>query len=98
MPETAGQRLPYFPCLFASGRPGGSAGRSSQVQGDLHGDPLSDGPALHAGLRLPEAQAGSISRSPIECQGEILSLPMYPELSDGQIEYVAQAIKEFYAK
>jgi dTDP-4-amino-4,6-dideoxygalactose transaminase len=33
-----------------------------------------------------------------ECQGEILSLPMYPELSDGQIEYVAQTIKEFYAK
>jgi len=33
-----------------------------------------------------------------ECQGEILSLPMYPELSDGQIEYVAQTIKEFYGK
>jgi dTDP-4-amino-4,6-dideoxygalactose transaminase len=33
-----------------------------------------------------------------ECQGEIISLPMYPELSDGQIEYVAQTIKEFYAK
>jgi len=33
-----------------------------------------------------------------ECQSEILSLPMYPELSDGQIEYVAQSIKEFYAK
>jgi dTDP-4-amino-4,6-dideoxygalactose transaminase len=29
---------------------------------------------------------------------EILSLPMYPELSDGQIEYVAQTIKEFYGK
>lgn len=33
-----------------------------------------------------------------QCQGEILSLPMYPELSDGQIEYVSQSIKEFYAK
>jgi dTDP-4-amino-4,6-dideoxygalactose transaminase len=31
-------------------------------------------------------------------QSEILSLPMYPELSDEQIEYTAQAIKEFYAK
>jgi dTDP-4-amino-4,6-dideoxygalactose transaminase len=30
--------------------------------------------------------------------GEILSLPMYPELSDEQIGYVAQAIKEFYTK
>jgi dTDP-4-amino-4,6-dideoxygalactose transaminase len=33
-----------------------------------------------------------------ECMGEILSLPMYPELSDEQIGYVAQSIKEFYAK
>jgi dTDP-4-amino-4,6-dideoxygalactose transaminase len=33
-----------------------------------------------------------------QCMGEILSLPMYPELSNGQIEYVAQSIKEFYAK
>ncbi len=32
-----------------------------------------------------------------ECQGEILSLPMYPELTDEQIEYVAEAIKEFYS-
>jgi len=31
-------------------------------------------------------------------QGEILSLPMYPELTDEQIEYVAQAIREFYEK
>jgi dTDP-4-amino-4,6-dideoxygalactose transaminase len=31
------------------------------------------------------------------CQGEIISLPMYPELSDEQIEYVVGAIKEFYA-
>ena len=30
--------------------------------------------------------------------GEILSLPMYPELSDEQIEYVASTIKEFYDK
>jgi dTDP-4-amino-4,6-dideoxygalactose transaminase len=31
-------------------------------------------------------------------QGEILSLPMYPELSDEQIEYTAQAVKDFYKK
>jgi dTDP-4-amino-4,6-dideoxygalactose transaminase len=31
-------------------------------------------------------------------QGEILSLPMYPEMTDEQIEYVAQAIREFYEK
>jgi len=31
-----------------------------------------------------------------ECMGEILSLPMYPELSDEQIGYVSQSIKEFY--
>jgi dTDP-4-amino-4,6-dideoxygalactose transaminase len=32
------------------------------------------------------------------CMGEILSLPMYPELADEQIEYVAQSIKEFYGR
>ena len=30
--------------------------------------------------------------------GEILSLPMYPELTDEQIAYVADAIKAFYAR
>jgi dTDP-4-amino-4,6-dideoxygalactose transaminase len=30
------------------------------------------------------------------CQEQILSLPMYPELSDEQIAYVAESIKEFY--
>jgi dTDP-4-amino-4,6-dideoxygalactose transaminase len=30
------------------------------------------------------------------CQGEILSLPMYPELAGEQIAYVADSIKEFY--
>jgi len=33
-----------------------------------------------------------------ECQGEILSLPMYPELTDDQISYVADSIKEFFGK
>jgi dTDP-4-amino-4,6-dideoxygalactose transaminase len=33
-----------------------------------------------------------------ECQDEILSLPMYPELADEQISYVADSIKEFYKK
>ncbi|MGB8953592.1 MAG: DegT/DnrJ/EryC1/StrS family aminotransferase [Candidatus Aminicenantales bacterium] len=31
-------------------------------------------------------------------QNEILSLPMYPELTDEMIEYVARAIKDFFAK
>ncbi len=31
-------------------------------------------------------------------QDEILSLPMYPELADAQIEYVAASIREFYEK
>jgi UDP-2-acetamido-2-deoxy-ribo-hexuluronate aminotransferase len=29
---------------------------------------------------------------------EILSLPMYPELTAEEIDYVAAAIKEFYAQ
>jgi len=33
-----------------------------------------------------------------ECQDQILSLPMYPELEDGQIAYVAESIREFYKK
>jgi dTDP-4-amino-4,6-dideoxygalactose transaminase len=33
-----------------------------------------------------------------ECQDEILSLPMYPELADEQISYVLDSIKEFYKK
>jgi dTDP-4-amino-4,6-dideoxygalactose transaminase len=33
-----------------------------------------------------------------ECQGQILSLPMYPELADEQVKYVADAIKSFYAE
>jgi dTDP-4-amino-4,6-dideoxygalactose transaminase len=28
--------------------------------------------------------------------GEILSLPMYPELTDEQIAYVGHCIREFY--
>jgi len=32
------------------------------------------------------------------CQEQILSLPMYPELKDELVGYVADAIKEFYAR
>lgn len=30
------------------------------------------------------------------CQGQIISLPMYPELSEDPIRFVAESIKEFY--
>lgn len=33
-----------------------------------------------------------------QCAKEILSLPMYPELSEDQIRYVVDSIKQFYAK
>jgi dTDP-4-amino-4,6-dideoxygalactose transaminase len=33
-----------------------------------------------------------------ECQDQILSLPMYPELANEQILHVADSIKEFYGK
>lgn len=33
-----------------------------------------------------------------ECQGQILSLPMYPELGVEHIAYVAESIREFYGK
>jgi dTDP-4-amino-4,6-dideoxygalactose transaminase len=32
------------------------------------------------------------------CQDEIISLPMYPELTDGMIAHVVKSIEEFYAK
>ena len=31
-------------------------------------------------------------------QGRILSLPIYPELSDEMIEYVAESIRVFFAR
>jgi dTDP-4-amino-4,6-dideoxygalactose transaminase len=34
----------------------------------------------------------------VEYQSQILSLPMYPELSEEAIKYVCSAIKEFYSK
>jgi len=33
-----------------------------------------------------------------QIMGELISLPMFPELTDEQIEYTAQAIKDFYKK
>jgi dTDP-4-amino-4,6-dideoxygalactose transaminase len=33
-----------------------------------------------------------------ECQDQILSLPMFPELADEQIAHVADSIKEFYGR
>jgi dTDP-4-amino-4,6-dideoxygalactose transaminase len=33
-----------------------------------------------------------------KCASEVLSLPMYPELSEQQIEYVCKTIKEFFRK
>jgi dTDP-4-amino-4,6-dideoxygalactose transaminase len=33
-----------------------------------------------------------------QCQDEILSLPMYPELTEEQISHVTESIKEFYKK
>jgi len=38
-------------------------------------------------FRLPETER--ISK-------EVLSLPMYPELRDDQVEYVIKVIREFY--
>lgn len=32
------------------------------------------------------------------CQDQILSLPMYPELTNGQITYVAESVREFYGQ
>jgi aminotransferase EvaB len=50
--------------------------------------PMNHQKALKLGqFKLPETEA--ISR-------EVLSLPMYPELDDGSVEYVIKAIHDFY--
>jgi dTDP-4-amino-4,6-dideoxygalactose transaminase len=60
---------------------------------------------IHYPIALPFMPAyGYMKHKPADfpmayqCMGEILSLPMYPELSGEQIEYVARAIREFYEK
>jgi len=53
-------------------------------------------------IHLQPAYLGKISLSPGELpisekiSGEIISLPMYPQLSDNQVGYVAEKIKDFY--
>ena len=53
-------------------------------------------------IHLQPAYMGKISLSPGELpisekiSGEIISLPMYPQLSDNQVDYVAEKIKDFY--
>jgi dTDP-4-amino-4,6-dideoxygalactose transaminase len=82
-------------CLRASGR--------DELAENLKSKGISTG--IHYPVALPFMPAYAyLKNKPADfpvahgCMGEILSLPMYPELSDGQIEYVAQAIKDFYTK
>jgi dTDP-4-amino-4,6-dideoxygalactose transaminase len=60
---------------------------------------------IHYPIALPFMPAyGYMKHKPADfpmayqCMSEILSLPMYPELSGEQIEYVARAIREFYER
>jgi len=48
-------------------------------------------------LRQPRPQAGDFPVAE-KAARECLSLPIYPELTDGQIERVASVIKEFFGK
>ena len=43
--------------------------------------------ATHSGMQLPQTEAAA---------AEIVSLPIYPEMSSDQVERVATAVKEFY--
>jgi dTDP-4-amino-4,6-dideoxygalactose transaminase len=61
--------------------------------------------AVHYPVALPFMKAYeylgcSAGEYPVayKCQKEVLSLPMYPELSDDQIGYVAGVIKRFYVE
>ena len=59
--------------------------------------------AIHYPTPLPNLPAyqylgHNVTDFPVatQLQGEILSLPMFPELTSAQIQYVAETIKEFY--
>ena len=39
-------------------------------------------------VRLPETERAA---------AEVVSLPLYPELTEGQIDYIVQTVKEYFA-
>lgn len=45
--------------------------------------------------RFADAGAASLPKTEKICK-EVLSLPMYPELSDKEVDYVAAAVRNFY--
>ena len=93
-----GKTLFIFSTSIPSGRSGGTRWRTiSKPRGISTGihypTALPFMPAYeHLGYRPADFPAA------YECQGEILSLPMYPELTDEMIGHVVRSIKEFYAK
>ncbi len=71
-----------------------------KLQDHLKSKGISTG--IHYPIALPNLKAysylnhnGSDFPEATKASQEILSLPMYPELSDSQIQYIAQQIKEF---
>jgi len=60
--------------------------------------------AIHYPVALPNLPAYSYLKYPADSfpvatrlQEEILSLPLFPELTQEQVEYVAESIKNFYS-
>ena len=39
-------------------------------------------------VRLPETERAA---------AEVVSLPLYPEITEGQIDYIVQTVKEYFA-
>lgn len=50
---------------------------------------------LQPAYRTPEYPPGSFPEAE-KLSKEILSLPMYPGMTDSQVEYVVEAIKDFF--
>jgi dTDP-4-amino-4,6-dideoxygalactose transaminase len=74
----------------------------SKLQAHLKTKGISTG--IHYPIALPNLKAYAYLNhqehdfpEAAKAAGEILSLPMFPELSDEQISYLAQAVKEFYS-
>ena len=87
-----GARLP--PLRGAGGGAGGDAGAPAAA-GDRHRHPLSPAGAPPAGLRGTGGARSRGMRGDRARRAEVLSLPLYPELTDGQVGECARRCAPF---
>jgi len=76
-------------------------GRRGELQAHLQSKGISTG--IHYPIALPNLRAYAYMKSGVDnwreattASNEILSLPMYPELEEGEIQYIAGTIADFF--